>query len=175
VHDDARIRSFEVSRHSLKEDLEVNVGRQQAALFLRSGFHERKRTRGRLPFRWTRDRASLWLLIAPSERPRELRVRYFTGGRPPGVPPPAPRFRLNGRPLAAIEELRETLPVPGKRVPARGGTLPDAYTEVTRSFELPPELLPGPKNVLEIEATPWVAASENTRELGLMLSRVWVK
>ena len=158
----------------------MNVGRQQAALFLRSGFHERKtQAKGRLPFRWTRDRASLWLLIAPSDRTRTLRVRYFTGGRPPGVPPPAPRFRLNGRSLVAIEELRETVPVLVQRR-ARGGVVPDAYIEVTRSFELPPELLPGPKNVLEIEATAWVPsetlpASENTRELGLRLSRVWVK
>ncbi len=181
VHDDARIRSFEVRRHSLKEHLEVEVGREQDALFLRSGFYERpSEAKGLLPFRWTRDRASLWLLIAPSDRTRTLRVRYFTGGRPPGVPPPAPRFRLNGRSLVAIEELRETVPVPAKHLAARGGTLPDAYVEVTRSFELPPELLPGPKNVLEIEATPWVPseslpASENTRVLGLRLSRVWVK
>ena len=180
VHDDARIRSFEVRRHSLKEHLKVDVGREQDALFLRSGFYERQSEAiGRLPFRWMRDRASLWLLVAPSDRTRTLRVRYITGGRPPGVPPPAPRFRLNGRSLVAIEELRETVQVWVNR-PTQGGRMRDVYIVVNRSFELPPELLPGPKNVLEIEATPWVPseslpASENTRVLGLRLSRVWVK
>jgi hypothetical protein len=178
--DDVRVISLAVYRHLLADELELEVGEESDEPLLRSGFYARPtKYSGPLPYRWTRGRASLWLLVSPSDQRRELEIRSFTGSRPAGVPPPAPDFRLNGQPLVEIEERREPMAVPSQDLPAGSAAVPDAYTEVTRVFDLPRGLLRDPVNVLEIEATPWIPSeslpgSNNRSRLGLMLNRVQV-
>lgn len=102
------------------------------------------------------------LFLEDKDEPAKIIVGYFDEGRPQDISAPRPVFKLNGHRIEG--------PVTSNNVEGM------QYKEV--ALHIRPELFKSTRNILTIESNTWVPseheASEDSRELGLMLNRIEV-